>query len=66
VGKPVAPSTTPVARNPEREPPAKAEGLESKGRMVQGGGFENLQGKNNDSSEDFDVIDISRLKRVGE
>ena len=31
-GKPVAPSTTPVRRNPEREPPALAWGRESKGR----------------------------------
>ena len=30
-GKPVAPSNTPVGRNPEQEPPAKA-GLKSKGR----------------------------------
>jgi hypothetical protein len=36
------------------------------GRMVRGGGFENPQAKNDASSEEFDVIDISRLKRVGE
>ena len=31
-GKPVAPSGTPVGRNPEQEPPAKAGGLGPKGR----------------------------------
>jgi len=31
-GKPVAPSMTPVERNPERDIPAKGGGIESKGR----------------------------------
>lgn len=34
--------------------------------MVRGGGFEDPQAKNDVSSEDFDVIDISRLKSIGE
>ena len=33
-GKPVAPSGTPVERNPEQKPPAKAGALASKGRWA--------------------------------
>ena len=36
------------------------------GRMVRGGGFENPQAKNDDGSEEFDVIDISKLRSIDE
>jgi len=32
--------------------------------MVRGGGFENPQARNDNGSEEFDVIDISKLKSV--
>jgi hypothetical protein len=33
--------------------------------VVRGGGFENPQAKNDDGSEEFNLIDISKLKVVG-
>jgi hypothetical protein len=33
--------------------------------VVREGGFENPQAKNDDGSEEFNVIDISKLKAVG-
>jgi hypothetical protein len=35
------------------------------GSVVRGGGFEPPQCQNDDGSEEFDVIDISKLKEVG-
>jgi hypothetical protein len=34
-------------------------------KVVRGGGFENPQAKNDDGSEEFNVIDISKLKAIG-